>query len=193
MFLECFTWAINNNADGNLTYGWSILQGTVPPAGAPCGGPSMAYSPLDDYYYILTGGNVVRLYRTQDFSTWAESSPAPFIAPSEGDAAVAPYCDFPALALVDGSPPAAHVGVPEPFPRRPFLPYWAGSNWSSWSQNSNDADICCMHADVPVAYVVWGASTQGRPPQPPRHAGNIYVSAARVPRAGVPAGPVHDF
>lgn len=47
MFLECFTWAINNNADGNLTYGWVLLNGTHAPPGAPCGGPSMRYSPLD--------------------------------------------------------------------------------------------------------------------------------------------------
>lgn len=47
MFLECFTWAINNNADGNLTYGWVLLNGTKAPLGAPCGGPSMRYSPLD--------------------------------------------------------------------------------------------------------------------------------------------------
>lgn len=34
--------------------------------------------------------------------------------------------------------------------------------------NSNDADICCMHANVSdKAYVIWGASTQGGPPKPP--------------------------
>ena len=67
MMLEPFTWVINNNANGerpsdwegivskdgalacsgNLTYGWEILNGTQSPPGAPSGGPSIRYSPLD--------------------------------------------------------------------------------------------------------------------------------------------------
>lgn len=180
MYLECFTWAINNNADGNLTTGWTLLPATHAPEGAPCGGPSMVYSPTDLFYYILTGGNVVRMYRTQDFVSWTESTRAPFIFPDEGDAAVAPFTGFGLTAASRGSPPNAHVGVPEPFPRRPFLPYWAGSNWTAWVQNSNDADVCCMHADVADAYVIWGASTQGRPPGPPLTGTDAGTNAVAV-------------
>ena len=88
-----------------------------------------------DYYYILTGGNAVHLYRTLDFVSWNESFPAPFIAPSEEDAAVAPYSDFPSVASYKGSPPNRYVGVPENYPRRPYIPYWEGANWTSWVHN----------------------------------------------------------
>lgn len=186
MFLECFAWAINNNADGNLTYGWELLPNTTAPHGAPCGGPSMAYNPADLHYYILTGGRQVYLYRTLDFRVWEESNPSPFIVPSEEDAGVAPYSDFAGRirTLGLGSPPNKYVGVPEPFPHRPYVPYWTGTNWSAWVANSNDADICCMHADVTEAYVIWGASTQGRPPKSPltgTDAGTNAVGVAPMP------------
>ena len=183
MFLECFAWAINDNADGNLTTGWTLLAGTRAPAGAPCGGPAMVYTPTDLYYYILTGGNVVRLYRTTDFAAWTESAPAPFIAPAAGDAEVAPFAGFAREAsTIKGSPPNVKniVGQPEPFPRLPFLPYWAGANWTSWVHNSNDADVCCMHTDVPDAYVIWGASTQGGPPDPPLDGTDAGTNAVGV-------------
>ena len=140
----------------------------------------MVYSPTDLHYYILTGGNVVRLYRTQDCVTWTESARAPFIAPDEGDAAVAPFAGFANTAGTRGSPPYAHVGVPEPYPRRPFVPYWAGSNWTAWVHNSNDADVCCMHTDVPDGYVIWGASTQGGPPGPPLTGTDAGTNAVAV-------------
>jgi hypothetical protein len=166
MMLECFHFAIN--AGTNLTSGWVLLPNTTVPAGAPCGGPTMRYNPNDGYYYILTGGTYVHMYRTLDFVAWEESNPSPFITPAEGDAEVAPFQDFPAAATIKGSPPNLHVGVPQPYPRRPFTPYWQGSNWTSWVENSNDADICCLHANVSdAAYIIWGASTQGRPPKPP--------------------------
>lgn len=39
----------------------------------------MSFPPLPaGYYYILTGGNTVHLYRTEDFVSWNESSPSPF-------------------------------------------------------------------------------------------------------------------
>ena len=188
MFLECFAWAINDAADGNLTAGWTLLSGTSAPAGAPCGGPSMVYSPSDLHYYILTGGAVVRLYRSTDFAAWTESSPSPFIAPAEGDAAVAPYADFAAQASTrKGSPPNYnnHVGLAEPFPHLPFAPYWSGANWTAWVHNSNDADVCCMHADVPDAYVIWGASTQGGAPDPPLDGSDAGTNAVGV-AAGLP-------
>lgn len=184
MYLECFTWVINNNADGNLTYGWELLTNTTAPPQAPCGGPSMRYSPYDNYYYILTGGNQVFLYRTYDFYTWEESNPSPFISPSEDDANIAPYQNFPARAGTVGSPPNQYVGVPENFPIRPYNPYWMGSNWSSWVHNSNDADICCMHSNVSnISYIIWGASTQGQKPEPPltgSDAGTNAVATANV-------------
>jgi hypothetical protein len=166
MFLECFAWAINLNADGDLSHGWTLLANTSAPPGAPCGGPSFTYSPLDGYFYHLTGGNVVWLVRSQDFRSWQVSDPSPFLAPSAGDALIAPFQNFAAVAARKGSPPAAHVGVPEPDPFVPFQPVWM-SNWTSWSMNSNDADFCCMHADVASAHLIWGASTQGRRPLPP--------------------------
>ena len=142
--------------------------------------PSLPAAPLG-YYYIFTGGNTVHMYRTTDFVTWTESTPAPFIAPSIEDAAVAPYSGFPAAALVKGSPPNAFVGVPEPFPRRPYDPYWEGANWTAWVHNSNDADVCCMHAAVnDSAYVIWGASTQGGPPLPPLTGSDAGTNAVGV-------------
>ena len=141
MFLEAFTWAINNNEDGDLTTGWEVVQGTRPPPGAPSGGPMMLYNGFDQFYYILTGGHTVHLYRSTDFFNWTESTPSPFISPDEGDAAVSPFSDFPARALFRGTPSNLHVGVPEPGPQRPFNPWWMGQNFTAWVKNSNDGDM----------------------------------------------------
>jgi hypothetical protein len=165
MFLECFTWLVNDNENGDLTSGWSLVQSTNPPGGA-CGGPSFTYSADDDFFYILTGGHTVQLYRTSNFSAWELSSPSPFITPSAGDALISPFNGFSAVATKKGSPPQAHVNVPEPFPFVPFDPVWM-INWTSWSENSNDGDVCCQHVNVTDAYVIWGASTQGRKPSAP--------------------------
>ena len=139
MILEQFAWAIN--AGDDPTTGWELLSGTRAPAGAPGGGTMMLYNPVDQHYHMLTGGNTVHLYRTQDFMNWTEGSPSPFIFPSEDDAQVAPYSDFPARALYRGSPDNSHVGVPEPGPLRPYDPWWMGSNWTAWVRNSNDGDM----------------------------------------------------
>eukprot|EP00041_Stephanoeca_diplocostata_P028232 m.793032 g.793032 ORF g.793032 m.793032 type:complete len:218 (-) comp23333_c0_seq9:2635-3288(-) len=48
MFLEPFSWAINNNADGNLSHGWKYIDSVAPKA--PSGGPSMRYNPTDQFY-----------------------------------------------------------------------------------------------------------------------------------------------
>jgi hypothetical protein len=144
----------------------------------------MYYNPADSFYYILTGGQQVFLYRTQDFVTWQNSNSSPFLSPSEEDALIAPYVDFSARAAIVGAPSNTGVGVPAPFPPRPFQPYWMGGNWTSWAQNNNDADVCCMHKDVQEAYVIWGASTQGRSPKPPldgRDAGTNSVGVAAMP------------
>ena len=103
MFLEAFTWAVNNATDGNLTRGWELVESKPPPGGA-AGGPSMTYSADDDLFYILTGGHVVQLFRTRDFSTWEESNPSPFIAPSAGDALVSPFNGFAATAAKRARP-----------------------------------------------------------------------------------------
>lgn len=165
MFLECFTWLVNDAPDGNLTHGWSIVTSNAPP-GASCGGPSFTYNPVDDYFYILTGGRVVQLFRTLDFLNWTESRLAPFIYPSAGDALIADVNGFSAVSTIKGSPPQKYVNVPEDFPFIPFNPVWM-SNWTSWSLNSNDGDFCCQHHDVPDTWIIWGASTQGRAPKPP--------------------------
>ena len=165
MFIEAFTWAVNNATDGNLSHGWEIIPSNPPPRGAG-GGPSFTYSADDDYFYILTGGHFVQLFRTLDFISWQESSPAPFIFPSAGDGLVSQYNGFAAVATKKGSPPQAHVGVPEPYPFVPFDPVWT-TNWTSWSRNSNDADFCCQHVNVSDAWVIWGADTQGGRPGPP--------------------------
>ena len=185
MLLECFAWAITNGTDGNLTTGWTLVRDSRAPPGAPCGGPATYYSPTDGHYYMLSGGNTVHLYRSTDLANWTEGSPSPFLAPDEADAAVAPFSGFPDAAQTVGSPPNAFVGIPEPFPRRPFNPYWMGANWTAWVRNSNDADVCCMHRDVANAsYVIWGASTQGRAPALPltgTDAGTNAIAVAQVP------------
>jgi hypothetical protein len=139
MFLEAFAWAIN--AGDDLTTGWVLLNNTRPPFNAPSGGPCMVYNGYDSHYYILTGGNTVHLYRTVDFFNWTESTPSPFISPSVGDAAVAPFSDFPARSLYRGTPSNSHVGVPGQGPLRPYDPWWMGSNWTAWVRNSNDGDM----------------------------------------------------
>lgn len=165
MMLEPFVFAINNNDDGNLTTGWTLINSSRVPA--PSGGPSIRYNPIDGYYYILTGGHTVHLLRTRDFQTWTESNPSPFISPSEQDAQPAPFQGFPARASKVGSPPYKYVGIPSPDPFVPFDPVWS-DNYASWDHNSNDGDICCMHADLKnSSYVIWGAGTQGGKPSPP--------------------------
>lgn len=181
MFLECFSFLVNDAADGNLTRGWSLVESTAPPGGS-CGGPSFTYSPADDYFYILTGGRTVQLFRTLNFSSWTESSPSPFLAPSAEDALVSPYAGFPAVASTQkGSPPQAHVGVPEPFPFVPFDPVW-GTNWTAWAINSNDADFCCQHVNVSDAWLIYGTSTQGRPPKAPLDGTDAGTNSVAVKR-----------
>jgi len=165
MFVEAFTWLVNDAPDGDLSRGWRVVQSTPPPRGSG-GGPAFTYSDADDFFYILTGGHWVQLFRTRDFVSWQESSPAPFIFPSADDALVSPFAGFAAAAAAKGSPPQRRVGVPENFPFVPFDPVWT-ANWTAWDRNSNDADFCCQHVDVTDAWVIWGADTQGGAPAPP--------------------------
>jgi len=118
----------------------------------------MCFCVAAGFYYILTGGNTVHLYRTQDFVNWNESVPSPFISPSEEDAAVAPYSGFPSAASVKGSPPNQYVGVPENAPRRPYIPNWEGSNWTSWDVNVSacaSRRFLCATPNAVVAVERW--------------------------------------
>ena len=80
---------------------------------------------------------------------WNESVPSPFIYPSEEDAAVAPYSNFPSAASIKGSPPNQYVGVPENAPRRPYIPNWEGSNWTSWVFNVSACALRRFPAHAP--------------------------------------------
>eukprot|EP00039_Didymoeca_costata_P007837 m.104457 g.104457 ORF g.104457 m.104457 type:complete len:145 (-) comp13843_c0_seq2:18-452(-) len=82
-------------------------------------------------------------------------------------------------STVKGSPPRGEDDA-----HKPFVPYWR-DNPHSWDENSNDADLCCIHENVSDTYIIWGASTQGRSPKPPltgTDAGTNVVGMAR----GVP-------
>jgi hypothetical protein len=62
MILEPFTFMVNNNADGNLSYGWIPATGSKAPH-APGGGPSIRYE--GGHYYVITGGTTVMLCRSK--------------------------------------------------------------------------------------------------------------------------------
>ena len=151
--------ALNNNADGDLTQGWFPIPGAIDPPDN--GGPSIRWNPLDSMYYAILGGTHVELIRTRDFKVWERSPNRPFIEPSPADGTIAPYAGFPELAQARG-----------------FVPM---ENTSRWDWNSNDADVCCMNSKADVSYVVWGAGTQGRTPHPPltkaNHCANVIATA----------------
>eukprot|EP00035_Acanthoeca_spectabilis_P013138 m.238986 g.238986 ORF g.238986 m.238986 type:complete len:467 (-) comp15813_c1_seq4:208-1608(-) len=157
---------LNNAVDGDLSSGWFPIPGVNNDFGCPSGGPSIRFSPLDQYYYAIEGGTHVELVRTRDFQTWERSPNAPFLEPSEADAQVAPFAGFPAVAA------------------QRLFPPMSGDNWTKWDHNSNDADVCCMTTDpafATQAYVVYGAGTQGGAPKPPltkaNHCANVVATA----------------
>ena len=134
------------------------------------------------YIYILLNLDNY-LIGTNDFVNWSRSKYDPFIHPRANDTEIANFQDWPVQSKLRGSPPNAWVGVPEPYDRAPFDPYWS-QNWTSWNWNSNDADSCCMHADVNVTHIIWGASTQGHPPNLPltgTDAGANVIGVADMP------------
>ena len=158
MILEPFTFMLNNNADGDLTGGWFPAPNATAPPG-PSGGPSIRHS--GDFYYVITGGQTVYLFRSRDLRTWeAQKAASPvFIRPTAPDATVAPLAGFPAQASRKGFDTMA--GHPE-----------------LWDQNSNDADVCCYNdGDDAGSWVIWGASTQGGRPTPPAKHGSTNVVA----------------
>lgn len=61
---------LNNAVDGDLSSGWFPIPGVNNDFGCPSGGPSIRFSPLDQYYYAIEGGTHVELVRTRDFQTW---------------------------------------------------------------------------------------------------------------------------
>eukprot|EP01043_Picozoa_sp_COSAG02_P084162 COSAG02_NODE_22042_length_765_cov_1.531532_1_plen_238_part_01 len=63
MILEPFTFLLNNNADGDLTHGWTAATGSKSPH-APGGGPSIRFE--DGHYFVITGGQTVMLCRSKD-------------------------------------------------------------------------------------------------------------------------------
>ena len=147
----------NAATDGDLSMGWMAVPNAVWPA--PRGGPSIRYSALDANYYVLLGGDTVRLFRTKDFQRW-ESPPQgnyPFIAPRAADGNISQIAGFTAQRAAE----------------RGFAPAMAGANFSKWDWNSNDGDVCCMTKNASSlyarsqAFVIWGAGTQGKKPGAP--------------------------
>eukprot|EP00911_Craspedida_sp_UC1_P002548 UC1_evm1s1892 len=145
LIAEEFSFYLNNAQDGNLTRGWFQANSTVP-QNAPFGGPSLRWS--RGFYYAITGGRTVNLFRSPDLRTWTASPHNPAVRPTPNDAKIAPYANFAASAA-----------------RKGFTTM--ENHWQSWDWNSNDGDVCCLAPGVNTSWWVYGASTQGRAPKPP--------------------------
>ena len=54
--------------------------------------------------------------------------------------------------------------------------------------NSNDADVCCMGkgGEHGVSYVIWGAGTQGKAPEPPLTKANHCANVVGVANVSLP-------
>jgi hypothetical protein len=173
MILESFGYLVNNDPNGNLTAagkGWvKPLTGTKPPH-APSGGPSIRYS--EGYYYTITGGSTVDLFRSNDLTNWVASPHNPMIKPTTPDANIAPL-----------------AGFNRSYERKGFGPMHDCP--SCWDHNSNDGDLCCLNTPEPLneSWLVWGASTQGRHPTPPvTHGSTNAVGRAPIALAELLAG-----
>lgn len=165
MITEGATFAINNNADGNLTTGWTTLGRSYGVPGCPegCQCPSIRFLPSDGHYYILTGGHNIWLLRSPDLQHWEQppSERTPFIAPS----------------LADGQVADGFVGNPATIAESDDWFLARGLNTTTemlqhltdWDWNSNDADMCCESwggaSEVTRAYFNWGPSSQGARPR----------------------------
>ena len=60
---------------------------------------------------------------------------------------------------------------------------------SRWDWNSNDADVCCMNSPATSSassYVIWGAGTQGRTPDPPLTIANHCANVVAVANTSLP-------
>lgn len=162
MITEGATFALNNNADGDLSAGWLTLDHStfrVPDCPEGCQCPSIKFLPSDRMYYIITGGHNIWLLRSRDLQTWEQPSSRPLIAPSAGDAAVVRAVGNPATIAASDAWFAAE-----------------GKNTSTemlahleaWDHNANDADMCCESwagaAAVTTSFFNWGPSSQGARP-----------------------------
>lgn len=147
------TWAVNNNANGDLTQGWITLSSEQAHGGSlAC--PSVRYLPSDGYYYTVSGGSNIILQRSKDLLNWEKSlgSSAPFIRPSASDVQVA--TDIMATAAENLCNGYADLSIPY---------------WSKWDRDSNDADLCCESwggaspekGGPAISYVLWGSDGQG--------------------------------
>ena len=145
-------WIVNNNANGDLTQGWSSL-----PAAAAAGGvsacPSVRYLPSDGFYYTVSGGHTVALQRSRDLLTWeASKTAAPFLQSSPADVRTA------SAVMASAADNLRRSSANLSFPNR-----------SAWDRDSNDADLCCEswggaspeHGGPAGSYVAWGADGQG--------------------------------
>jgi len=162
MVTEEGTFALNNNADGDLTRGWRTLsaaEASVPACPEGCQCPSIKF--FSGWYYLITGGNRIWLLRSRDLKAWEQPPPAlrPFVQSSAGDGAVAQIAGNAApggpIASADAWYAARHLTTPSV-----MLAHTA-----EWDHNVNDADFCCDSASgVAGAYVLYAPSTQGARP-----------------------------
>ena len=162
MITEGATFALNNDASGDLTKGWLTLNKTfgVPDCPEGCQCPSIRFLPSDGHYYILTGGHNIWMLRSADLRTWEQPASRPFIAPSAGDGAVAsPAVGNP--ATIDASD--AWYAANGMNTTREML-----ARLDDWDHNSNDADMCCDSwggaSAVTTSFFNWGPSSQGAKP-----------------------------
>ena len=156
---------INNDPDGNLTAagsGWSYPEQHPHPG--PSGGVSMQWAPDSDpskpgWYYTVTGGGSVGFARSRDLKKW------------EGGYRVA-MSQQADLQHRGEYQVAAYNGFAESATRKGFDAMAAPANWTKWGYANNDGDVCCADQDAaekhghgrsPHGWLVWGASTQGRP------------------------------
>jgi hypothetical protein len=156
---DTMRWAVNNNADGDLTHGWITLNSTGSKyyaSGGVDACPSVAYIQSDGFYYTVSGGGRIRLQRSRDLVHW-ESPPAslahasPFVQPSEGDTITADWVMRSAAENLR----KGHASLSFPYRNK-------------WDHDSSDSDFCCADpAASPAnggpkgAFVLWGCNGQG--------------------------------
>ena len=161
MIMEPFTFAVNNNQDGNLAMGWILLNITEPKA--PSGGPSIRYNHLDSKYYVITGGHTgedltvtntnISFELTPLHFHWHPHAPTCTIAHAVDLVRTAdfhtwessPNSPFVAPHSYDANV-SSYAGFPAVAKDRGFLPMHA--DYTKWDWNSNDADVCCMTDQV---------------------------------------------
>ena len=99
---EHTVFAISNSNDPSQSAAWTFLdpsQYTLPNFGLPDVGscPSIRFDPASGYYYVLTGGHVVRALRSSDLLTWSlAANKGVILSPDKQDCMLAPaqYANF---------------------------------------------------------------------------------------------------